>query len=74
MIGMALQALWILVGVVVFVGVIYLVLYGIKKFVYPIPERLEQGIWFIVLILVLIAFLTMLAGGSIGGFHFPAMR
>jgi hypothetical protein len=36
-----------------------------------IPERLQQMVWLIVLILVLIALLSMVAGGSItSGFHF----
>jgi hypothetical protein len=49
--------------------VIWLVLYGIKMFVTPIPARLEQAIWFIVLILIVIGILTILAGGSIGNFR-----
>lgn len=60
-----------LLGIVVLCGVVALVLYGIKYFVYPIPVRVEQGIWFIVLILVLIALLTILAGGTIGSIHAP---
>jgi len=61
----------VLLGIVVLCGVVALVLYGIKYFVYPIPARVEQGIWFIVLILVLIALLTILAGGTIGSIHAP---
>ena len=49
-------------------GVVWLVLYGINKFVTPIPARLEQGIWFVVLILIIIGALTILAGG---GFRRP---
>ena len=66
MISLAVSVLWLLIGAIVLCGVIYLVLYGLKNIAgVPIPARVEQGIWFIVLILILIAVLTMLAGGSI---------
>lgn len=68
MIQIAIQALWLLIGIICLGGVIWLVLYGIKTFVTPIPERLEQGIWFIFLLLIIIGALTLLAGG---GFHAP---
>lgn len=64
MIALAIQVLWLLIGIICLAGVIWLVLYGIKTFVTPIPERLEQGIWFIVLLLCIIGALTLLAGGS----------
>jgi hypothetical protein len=68
MIALAIQVLWLLIGIICLAGVIWLVLYGIKTFVTPIPARLEQGIWFIVLLLIIIAALGILAGG---GFHGP---
>lgn len=71
MITTAIDVLWLLVGAIIIAGVIWLVLYGIKTFITPIPARLEQGIWFIVLLLLIIAALTMFAGG---GFHPPALR
>ncbi len=71
MIGLAISVLWLLIGIVCLAGVIWLVLYGIKKFVTPIPDRLEQGIWFIVLLLCVIGALTILAGGT---FHGPSFR
>jgi len=64
MIGMAINILWLLIGIICLAGVIWLVLYGIKTFVTPIPARLEQGIWFIVLLLCIIGALTLLAGGG----------
>jgi hypothetical protein len=73
MIALAIQILWLLIGIIVIAGVIWLVLYGIKTFVTPIPARLEQGIWFIVLILCIIGALTILAGGG-AGFHAPSLR
>lgn len=73
MIGIAISVLWLLIGAIVLCGVIYLVLYGLKNIAgVPIPARVEQGIWFIVLILILIAVLTILAGGS--GFNLHGIR
>jgi hypothetical protein len=69
MIALAIQVLWFLIGAIALCGVVWLVLYGIKAFIYDLPARLEQGIWFIVLLLVIIAALTILAGGG-GSFHF----
>lgn len=70
MINLAIEILWLLIGIICLAGVIWLVLYGIKTFVTPIPGRLEQGIWFIVLLIIIIAALTILAGG---GFHAPRL-
>lgn len=68
MIALAIQVLWLLIGIICLAGVVWLVLYGIKRFVTPVPERLEQGIWFIVLLLIIIGALSLLAGG---GVHAP---
>jgi hypothetical protein len=73
MVALAISLLWVLIGIICLAGVIWLVLYGIKTFVTPIPVRLEQGIWFIVLILLVIAILGTLAGGG-GGLHVPSLR
>lgn len=73
MIGIAISVLWLLIGAICLAGVIWLVLYGIKTFITPIPARLEQGIWFIVLILIIIGALTILAGGG-GALRFPSFR
>ena len=65
MVGLAISFLWFLIGVICLAGVIWLVLYGIKTIAgIPIPARLEQGIWFIFLILVLIYALTIVGGGG----------
>lgn len=69
MIQLAINLLWLLLGVIVVCGVVYLVLYGLKNIAgLPIPPRVEQGVWFIVLILVVIAALSLLATGN---FHGP---
>jgi hypothetical protein len=69
MIGLAIAILWLLIGVIVLLGVVWLALYVVKLFV-PIPGRIEQAVWAIVLILCLIGALTLLAGGG-GQLHFP---
>jgi hypothetical protein len=71
MIAIAINALWLLIGCICLAAVIWLVLYGIKTFVTPLPARLEQGIWFIFLLLIVIGALTLLAGGT---FHGPMLR
>ena len=76
MIALAISILWLALGVIILLGVVWLVLYAIKLFI-GIPAPIEKVIWVIVLILILIAVLTMLAGGGagIGGdVHLPALR
>jgi hypothetical protein len=73
MVAFAIALLWLFIGIICLAGVVWLVLYGIKTFVTPIPARLEQGIWFIILLLIIIGALTLLAGGG-AGFHAPSFR
>lgn len=63
LISLAISILWLLIGVIIILGIIWLALYVVKMFV-PVPERIEQMVWVIVLILILIAVLTLLAGGG----------
>jgi len=70
--AIAINVLWFLIGLIILCGVIYLVIYVIELFVMPIPEKIKQGVWVIVLLLALIALISALVGG--GGFHFPAVR
>jgi hypothetical protein len=65
MIAIAIEVLWLLIGAICLAGVIWLVLYGIDHFITQIPPRIEQGVWFIVLLLIIIGALTLLAGGSL---------
>lgn len=75
MLEMAIQVLWLLIGVVILCGVIWLALYVIKKMVgIEIPARIEQAIWLVVMLLIIIAILTILAGGSIGGMNLHSLR
>lgn len=64
MIAMAISVLWFLIGLIVLAGIIWLAIWVIESFIYPIPERVKQGIWVIVLLLALIALLTVLVGGT----------
>lgn len=66
MLELAINLLWLLIIAIILCAVIWLVIYGIRQFIYDIPARVEQAVWFIVLLLVLIAILTMLAGGGAG--------
>lgn len=62
--------LWMLIYAILLCGVVWLVLYGIKNFVYrEFPAQLEKGIWFIVLILILIMFISALIGAPIVNIH-----
>jgi len=73
MVGIAISVLWFLIGLIVLCGIIYLAIWVIESFVTPIPPKIKQGVWVIVLLLALIALLTMLLGGG-GGFRLPALR
>jgi len=64
MAGIAVSLLWLLIGAICLAGVIYLVLYGINNFITQIPARLEQGIWFIFLLLIIIYAISALFGGG----------
>ena len=72
MIALAIQVLWLLIGIIALAGVIWLLLYGIKEFIFAIPAQVEKGIWFVFLLLVIIGVLSLFAGG--GSFHFPSVR
>lgn len=72
MIALSIAILWLLIGVIVLLGVVWLALYVVKLFA-PIPERIEQAVWAIVLILCLIGVLTLLAGGG-GSLRVPSFR
>ncbi len=64
MAAMAINVLWFLIGLIVLAGVIYLAIWVIESFIYPIPEQVKKGVWVIVLLLALIALITVLVGGG----------
>lgn len=73
MLGIAISVLWFLIGLIILCGIIYLAIWVIESFVTPIPAKIKQGVWVIVLLLALIALLTMLVGGG-GSVHMPGLR
>jgi hypothetical protein len=74
MLAIAINILWFLIGLIILCGIIYLAIWVIEGFVYPIPEKVKQGVWVIVLLLALIALLTVLAGGTLSTLHMPTIR
>ena len=71
MIAIAINVLWFLVGLIILAGIIYLAIWVIESFVTPIPERVKQGVWVIVLLIALIMLITALTTGGIGGVRPP---
>ncbi len=69
LISLAVSVLWLLIGVIIILGVVWLAMYIVRLFV-AIPTTIEKAIWAIVLILILIAALTMLGGGGGAFTHF----
>ncbi len=65
MIELAISVLWLLIGLIVLLGVVWLALYVVKMFV-EVPAPVEKAIWVVALILCLIAALMILSGQGIG--------
>lgn len=65
MVQLAINILWLLLGIIVICAVVYLFLYVVRLFI-GIPDLVEKAIWLIILILILIAALGLLAGGHSG--------
>ena len=66
MLGIAINLLWFLFYAICLAGVIWLVLYGINEFIYTLPPRLVQGVWFLFLLLCVIFLLGVFASGGTG--------
>lgn len=64
MAALAISVLWFLVGLIILCGIVYLAIWVIENFVRPIPEKVKQGVWVIVLLLALIALITAVMGGG----------
>jgi uncharacterized YccA/Bax inhibitor family protein len=62
LIDIAINVLWLLIGVIVLLGVLWLCLYAVKMFGVEVPATVEKGIYVIALILIIIAALSLLAG------------
>lgn len=72
MIALAISILWLAIGVIILLGVIWIALYVVKLF-FSIPDPIEKAVWAIALILCLIGVLSLLAGGG-GEMHFPRIN
>jgi hypothetical protein len=60
---MIINLLWLLISIIVLCLVVYLVLWVIKSFVeVPIPDKVEKGIWLIVLLIILIWVISAMTG------------
>ena len=68
----AIGILWFLVGLIILAGIVYLAIWVIESFIHPIPERVKQGVWVIILLIALIYLITILVGG--GAPSFPKLR
>jgi hypothetical protein len=64
MAAMAISVLWFLIGLIILSGVIYLAIWVIEAFIFPIPAQIKKGVWVVVLLLALIALITVLVGGG----------
>lgn len=73
MASIAINVLWFLIGLIILAGVIYLAIWVIEQFITPIPEKIKQGVWVVVLLLAIIALITALVGGG-GGFRLPTIH
>ena len=72
MASIALNVLWFLIGLIILAGVVWLAIWVIESFIFPIPEQVKKGIWVIVLLLAIIALIGVFMGG--GGFRFPSVK
>lgn len=73
MISIAIAVLWFLIGLIILAGIVFMAIWVIETFIHPIPERVKQGVWVIVLLLALIALLTVVMGGG-GALRMPSLR
>ena len=70
MINLAIAILWVVIGIIVLGLVVWILIWALKNFVPGgVSQRIEQAIWEVFGILVLIYILTVIAGG--GGFPHP---
>lgn len=62
MTAIAISVLWFLIGLIILAGIVYLAIWVINTFIYPIPQKVVQGVWVIVLLLALIFLIMALTG------------
>ena len=61
LITIAIAVCWFLIGLIVLCGIVYVAFYVVKQFM-TVPPKVEQAVWLIVFLLVLIALLGLVAG------------
>ena len=71
MLSLAIGILWLCIGIIILGAIIYVLFYAIRMF-FPIPPKIEQVVWAVFGILILIYLLTAVAGGG-GGLPHPAL-
>ncbi len=62
LIDIAINILWLVIGIIALMGVIWLGFKGLRLFMPDIDPKVEKAVYLIALILIVIAALTMLAG------------
>jgi len=69
LITLSIDILWLALGILILGAIVWVALWAVKQ-VLTIPDPVEKVIWAVFLILVLIAILSLIAGGStIRPFH-----
>ena len=70
MIGIAINLLWLCIGVIILGAVIYIVLKVVRRFFPAMDPNIDYAVWAIFGILILIYILTSLVGGGGNFGHF----
>jgi len=70
LINLSIDILWLCLGIIILGAIIWVALWAVKQF-FPVPAPVEKAIWAVAVILILIAVLSMFAGGggSMRSFH-----
>ena len=63
LISLAIDILWLCLGIIILGAIIWVALWAVKQF-FPVPAPVEKAIWACAIILILIALLSMFAGGG----------
>jgi hypothetical protein len=70
LINLAIGILWLIIGIIVLGAVVYILLWAIRTFVPGgLSARIEQAIWAVFGVLILIYLLSVIGGG--GGLPHP---
>jgi hypothetical protein len=64
MTAIAVNILWVLVGLVVLCLVVYLAFWILEQMSVAVPEIVKKAVWIIVLLIALIFIINALTGGS----------